>query len=382
MDSDVPAREINHTLETEETAAILDTEIARLPEKLRRVIVLCYLQNLTAEAAARQLGIPRGTVLSRLDTARRKLQVALTRRGVAPLALLGIPLIHAMPAVALVQATQRAVLEFSSGAVTTPITELATEVLHMTTRKWIAGTALAIMLIAGTTTGVGVFTANGPGTSQVVAQAPTVPTKPPVPKPPADLQKLEILKQLEQLEKTEAEMRMRIDSLSKKIDVELNLHDAGFSAQALIKAIDKIDQTLLEEEEKLPPFTEALAEIKKELRPKKDYPAGTFKKYDFATLDLTDNFSEDPYLNTDKVKEIPELISHIKALREFSAESKRTDRDSKEARDNTARSQKYLDEFKKNISPILDMKILAIQQERYHSEIFTRFLRLITESCG
>ena len=245
LESDIPARAIQHTLETDETTAILDTEIARLPEKLRRVIVLCYLQNLTAEAAARQLGIPRGTVLSRLDTARRKLQATLTRRGVAPLALLALPLIHSAPAVALVQATTRAVLEFSSGAVTTPITELATEVLHMTTRKWIAGTALAIMLIAGTTTGVGLFTANGPGTSQVVAQAPAVPPKPVVPKPAEDVQKVEILKQIQQLVKTEDELSQRISHMNKIIIEEQKIRDAEISARALKKAIDKIDDELL-----------------------------------------------------------------------------------------------------------------------------------------
>lgn len=245
LDSDVPARETQRTLETDETAAILDTEIARLPEKLRRVLVLCYLQNLTAETAARQLGIPRGTVLSRLDTARRKLQAALTRRGVAPLALLAIPLVHPAPAVALVQATTRAALEFSSGAVTTPITELATEVLHMTTRKWIAGTALAIMLIAGTTTGVGLFTANGPGTSHVVAQAPTVPPKPMVVKPADDAQKVEVMKQLEQLKMTEREVWQRISTSTKIIYENQRQRDAEISARALKKAIDKIDDDLL-----------------------------------------------------------------------------------------------------------------------------------------
>src|SRR5262249_38930205 len=42
-------------------------EIDRLPEVYRQPVVLCYLGGLTAEEAARRLGCPRGTILSRLS---------------------------------------------------------------------------------------------------------------------------------------------------------------------------------------------------------------------------------------------------------------------------------------------------------------------------
>jgi RNA polymerase sigma factor (sigma-70 family) len=61
----------------------LHEEIARLPEKYRAAIVLCYFEGLTIEAAASRLGCPRGTVLSRLSRARERLRKRLTRRGVA-----------------------------------------------------------------------------------------------------------------------------------------------------------------------------------------------------------------------------------------------------------------------------------------------------------
>ena len=48
-----------------ETWPELHEEVAALPEKLRVPIISCYLEGLTAEAAAQQLGCPRGTVLSR-----------------------------------------------------------------------------------------------------------------------------------------------------------------------------------------------------------------------------------------------------------------------------------------------------------------------------
>ena len=59
----------------------LHEEIARLPEKYRAAVVLCYLEGLTTEAAAQRLGCPQGTVLSRLSRARDRLRARLTRRG-------------------------------------------------------------------------------------------------------------------------------------------------------------------------------------------------------------------------------------------------------------------------------------------------------------
>src|SRR5947209_2314233 len=62
---------------------ILDEEIHRLPFKYRAPIVMCYLEGLTHEAAARQLNWPIGTVKGRLSRARSLLESRLTRRGVA-----------------------------------------------------------------------------------------------------------------------------------------------------------------------------------------------------------------------------------------------------------------------------------------------------------
>src|SRR5947209_1212891 len=50
----------------DELACVLDEEIAGLPERFRRAVVLCYLEGHSAEEAAELLGCPRGTVLSRL----------------------------------------------------------------------------------------------------------------------------------------------------------------------------------------------------------------------------------------------------------------------------------------------------------------------------
>lgn len=62
--------------------SVLDAEINGLPEKFRVPFVLCHLEGRTNEEAARLLGCPTGTILSRLATARERLRVRLTRRGV------------------------------------------------------------------------------------------------------------------------------------------------------------------------------------------------------------------------------------------------------------------------------------------------------------
>jgi RNA polymerase sigma factor (sigma-70 family) len=65
-----------------ELALVLDDEVRRLPAKYRVPFVLCYLENKTNEAAAREIGCPKGTVLSRLARAREKLRYRLTSRGI------------------------------------------------------------------------------------------------------------------------------------------------------------------------------------------------------------------------------------------------------------------------------------------------------------
>src|SRR5207248_11629962 len=67
----------------DELRSALDEELNRLPEKQRAPAVLCYLEGLTNEEAARQLACPVGTLKTRLAQARRLLGERLTRRGLA-----------------------------------------------------------------------------------------------------------------------------------------------------------------------------------------------------------------------------------------------------------------------------------------------------------
>jgi RNA polymerase sigma factor (sigma-70 family) len=90
---------------------ILDAELNRLPAKYRAPIVLCDLQQKSRKEVAQALGLPEGTLASRLARAREHLAKRLTRRGVtlsgaAVAATLGET--AAAPSAALVQLTVQA----------------------------------------------------------------------------------------------------------------------------------------------------------------------------------------------------------------------------------------------------------------------------------
>jgi RNA polymerase sigma factor (sigma-70 family) len=72
-----------------EVQAILEEEIEKLPEKYRLPILLCHLQGLSRAEAARKLDLKEGTVWSRLNKARTRLQERLGQRGIALSAVLG-----------------------------------------------------------------------------------------------------------------------------------------------------------------------------------------------------------------------------------------------------------------------------------------------------
>ena len=82
-DAEFPAVETADEVARRDLQRVIAEEVDRLPEKYRLPVVLCYLSGQTTEEAARRLGCPRGTVLSRLATARKRLHGRLTRRGLA-----------------------------------------------------------------------------------------------------------------------------------------------------------------------------------------------------------------------------------------------------------------------------------------------------------
>jgi RNA polymerase sigma factor (sigma-70 family) len=116
-----------------ELRAVLDDELGRLPERFRLPVLLCYVEGHTTEQAARLLGCPRGTVLSRLATARKRLASRLARRGVGlPVAGLAAGLAESawsdeVPAPLAAAAVRGA---FSFSAAPAPAAQLAEGVIH------------------------------------------------------------------------------------------------------------------------------------------------------------------------------------------------------------------------------------------------------------
>ncbi|MHB1558503.1 MAG: RNA polymerase sigma factor [Isosphaeraceae bacterium] len=70
-----------------ELRGVIDAEVARLPERFRAPIVLCYFEGMTHDQAAERLGCPVGTVRSRMSKGRELLRSRLARRGFGPEAM-------------------------------------------------------------------------------------------------------------------------------------------------------------------------------------------------------------------------------------------------------------------------------------------------------
>jgi RNA polymerase sigma factor (sigma-70 family) len=91
MTTDFPAP--TPAIDTADLRRVLDEELDRLPEKYRLPIVLCELEGLTLDEAARRLGWPKGTVAGRLSRGRDILRRRLSRRRglMIPIVMMGGP---------------------------------------------------------------------------------------------------------------------------------------------------------------------------------------------------------------------------------------------------------------------------------------------------
>jgi enediyne biosynthesis protein E4 len=103
-----------------ELREVLDEELARLPEKYRAPLLLCYLEGQTRDEAAQRLNWPLGTLKSRLERGREMLRSRLVKRGLTLSAALLAALLtqnvaSSTVAASLVVSTVQASLLFAAG---------------------------------------------------------------------------------------------------------------------------------------------------------------------------------------------------------------------------------------------------------------------------
>ncbi|MFO0910221.1 MAG: sigma-70 family RNA polymerase sigma factor [Isosphaeraceae bacterium] len=81
-----PAADPRIEIARRELRHVIEQELNRLPEKYREPVVLCDMEGMTHQEAARQLGLPAGSMSRRLGRARSLLRQRLATRGL-PLAV-------------------------------------------------------------------------------------------------------------------------------------------------------------------------------------------------------------------------------------------------------------------------------------------------------
>ena len=169
---------------------LLDRELGRLPEKYRAAVVLCDLEGCPRREAARHLGVPEGTLSSRLTTARKMLARRLARSGLAPAGgALAAGLARGAVPAPLVWSTARAAALVAAGqlaAAPVPAVVLmkgGLQAMFVSRLKRTVGAVLVVLAL-----GVGGFTLRG-GAAPGAAQA-APPEKQEDTKPPSELEAL------------------------------------------------------------------------------------------------------------------------------------------------------------------------------------------------
>ncbi len=206
-----------------ELLLVLDEELGRLPAKYREAIVLCDLEGLTHDAAARKLGCPTGTIESRLWRGRQRLKARLTSRGLAPesgvvlLALRGAPLPPEFAREVVRSAVSVAAGISLSGAVSAPVATLSLGFLRVLTIARITAAALSLAFIA--TCASIVAPGNRVGAGEALGRGAVVGRPSAVQPPAAD--ELVVAGRVAYDPDALMKIRPRFPSIVEKVDVEL-----------------------------------------------------------------------------------------------------------------------------------------------------------------
>ncbi len=81
---DVADPQAEHRVERDDLARTVRDVVDALPADLREVLVLCEMEERNATEVAELVGVPLGTVKSRLRRARERFEAEARRRGLAP----------------------------------------------------------------------------------------------------------------------------------------------------------------------------------------------------------------------------------------------------------------------------------------------------------
>jgi RNA polymerase sigma factor (sigma-70 family) len=160
-----------------ELSGILDEELRGLPQSYRDPIVLCHLQGLTVEEAAKALAVSEGQLRGRLFRGREKLRERLAKRGVALSVSALVVSLTAGTAKAVPAALRSASLAALTGPVSTCVLTLTHEVLSAMSRTKFHLLVASVVMVAGLfVTGAVVKTVSA-GQPEKAAEVPTPPTK-------------------------------------------------------------------------------------------------------------------------------------------------------------------------------------------------------------
>ena len=215
---------------------LLDQELSRLPDKYRVAIVLCDLEGKTIKEAARQLGVPDGTLAALLARGRGMLAKRLARRGLAVFggalgAALSRGVASACVAPSVVSCTIETASLFAAGQAASGLIPVKVATLTAGVLKTMLLTKLkiatAVLLVVGVLAGVSAFSLLAVGRpGYALAQGPQDKGTKDAPQPkPCVAKELKLdAKQIDALWKLHAELSEHAEDNVRPLEDILALH--------------------------------------------------------------------------------------------------------------------------------------------------------------
>jgi RNA polymerase sigma factor (sigma-70 family) len=316
---DVPAGEAPAEFLWPELRPIFDTELDRLPDRLRLPAVLCLLEGHSKAEAARVLGWPEGTVSCRLQRAREKLRLRLAARGLTLSAgALAAALFEGAGSAAvpdrLIVLTIQGVTTAANAAAVRALADGATQAMFLAKVKT-AAAAVLVVGATGTGTGVALIPGSGPGVAvasepmkgSTVNQAPSAPRTSAEPKAastePADLdravqrQELELLRDRLAFEERMVRKGFMTESQVKKTRLEVARAEAALAKAEPPMAPDPRRQAMEATVRKLEEIVEQTRQgVKKGVIPLQELlnSEATLARYKFEQAALDDRPATQP----------------------------------------------------------------------------------------